>query len=176
MCCGSLAWAGELDDGIGERPIVKKKQSPCSATDIVPPPGVEQGGCFSQLEAPLPQLDISQPSIASPSPTEMMRCPVPAYQPLDCPVASGSAFVSDVIDDEARLEEMRAASNAASQAMITEHLQQYSARNPDASYVSWIASLHPENITVDHRMRIPGNHWLQVFNSVACLKARLRVV
>ena len=67
-----------------------------------------------------------------------------------------------MIDDDALLEEMRAASNAASQAMINEHLQEYRARNPDASYVSWIASLHPENITIDHRMRIPGNNWLQV--------------
>ena len=175
MCCGRLAWAGELDDGIGERPLLKKKQSPCLPPDIAPPPGGKQGDYFSQLKLP-PQLDISQPSIASPSPTEMMRCPVPVYQPLDCPVASGSAFVSDVVDDEARLEVMSAASNAASQAMITEHLQQYSARNPDASYVAWIASLHPENITVDHRMRIPGNNWLQVFNLVTCLKARLRVV
>jgi hypothetical protein len=33
--------------------------------------------------------------------------------------------------------------------------------------LAWIASLHPENITIDHRMRIPGNNWLEVLISIA---------
>ena len=83
------------------------------------------------------------------------------------PGAAEQDGITVVIDDDALLEQMRAASNAASQAMINEHLQEYRARNPDASYVSWIASLHPENVTIDHRMRIPGNNWLEVLISSA---------
>jgi len=65
----------------------------------------------------------------------------------------------EVETEEAVLKAMRAASNAASRALIAEHLREFRQRNPDATFVSWIASLHPENVQLDNRMSIPGNDW-----------------
>lgn len=48
---------------------------------------------------------------------------------------------------------------------IREHCESHLSLNPDSSYVSWIATLHPENahVTIDSRFMIPGNPWLTVW-------------
>ena len=45
--------------------------------------------------------------------------------------------------------------------LIRSHVSTYLEHNPEASYVSWIATLHPENaeVTIDPRFNIPGNPW-----------------
>jgi hypothetical protein len=44
--------------------------------------------------------------------------------------------------------------------VVRSHLETHTSNNPGASsdYVTWIATLHPENadITIDHRFFIPG--------------------
>lgn len=49
--------------------------------------------------------------------------------------------------------------------IVRSHLQSHLSNNPDSSYVSWIATLHPENakISIDDRFFIPGNPWQMVY-------------
>ena len=49
-----------------------------------------------------------------------------------------------------------AAANAAARAMLRQHLHEYVGRNgDDASYEAWIATVHPENVRLDDRLRLP---------------------
>ena len=49
-----------------------------------------------------------------------------------------------------------AAANAAARAMLRDHLRDYVERNgDDASYGAWIATVHPENVGSDDRLRLP---------------------
>ena len=49
-----------------------------------------------------------------------------------------------------------AAANAAARAMLRDHLREYVERNgDDASYEAWIATVHPENVRLDDRLRLP---------------------
>ena len=49
-----------------------------------------------------------------------------------------------------------AAANAAARAMLRDHLRDYVERNgEDASYEAWIATVHPENVRLDDRLRLP---------------------
>lgn len=65
--------------------------------------------------------------------------------------------------------EARATATAARQACVADirnHCDSYLQSNQDsASYVTWIATLHPENasVEIDPRFLIPGNPWLAVF-------------
>jgi hypothetical protein len=49
--------------------------------------------------------------------------------------------------------------------VIEGHLSHHIQQNPDSSYVTWIACLHPENaeVTIDERFLIPGNPWWTVY-------------
>ena len=48
------------------------------------------------------------------------------------------------------------ATNAAARAMLRDHLRDYVERNgDDASYEAWIATVHPENVRLDDRLRLP---------------------
>ncbi len=61
-------------------------------------------------------------------------------------------------DEQAALEAARHRHQA--QNLVREHLENHSTHNPGASsdYVTWIATLHPENadITIDQRFFVPG--------------------
>ena len=61
-------------------------------------------------------------------------------------------------DEEAALEAARHRYQAS--VLVRDHLESHAVNNPGASsdYVTWIATLHPENaeITVDQRFFIPG--------------------
>ena len=75
-----------------------------------------------------------------------------------------SATSVDLSDREAG-----AAAAAARQACVADirsHCDSYLQSNQgSASYVTWIATLHPENasVQIDPRFKIPGNPWLAVF-------------
>jgi hypothetical protein len=47
-----------------------------------------------------------------------------------------------------------------------EHCEQHLSLNPNSSYVTWIATIHPENaaVSIDPRFLISGNPWLTVYN------------
>lgn len=60
-------------------------------------------------------------------------------------------------------EACRDATNAAARALIAADLNAYLGRNPNGTFISWIASLHPENVHLDSRMWIEGNDWLVVW-------------
>lgn len=65
-------------------------------------------------------------------------------------------------------EEAQAAAAAArleATASIRQHCESHLSLNPQSTYVSWIATLHPENahVTIDSRFMIPGNPWLTVW-------------
>jgi hypothetical protein len=66
-------------------------------------------------------------------------------------------------DDEARAQ----AANAVEQGttLLREHLSNHMDANPNSSYVTWIATLHPENasVTIDTRFLIPGNPWWSAY-------------
>ncbi|KAK3260484.1 hypothetical protein CYMTET_30557 [Cymbomonas tetramitiformis] len=59
-------------------------------------------------------------------------------------------------------------SKQASKLLIRDHLSEHLARNPDSTFVSWIAALHPENVALDPRLEIhEGNEWLDVWQEVS---------
>jgi len=87
---------------------------------------------------------------------------------LDCELPAGVPTMQNFAEnnnDMEALQAMRDASNAASRDLLKGHLSHHLSQNPDSSFVSWIAALHPENVTLDHRMTIAGNDWLEVWNS-----------
>jgi len=51
--------------------------------------------------------------------------------------------------------------------LIEDHLSSHLTNNPDSDYVTWIATLHPENahVQIDHRFFVPGNPWWTVYES-----------
>lgn len=67
-----------------------------------------------------------------------------------------------VEDEEAELEATRHRYHASM--LVRDHLETHAANNPGASsdYVTWIATLHPENadVTIDQRFFVPGMFYL----------------
>eukprot|EP01083_Nonionella_stella_P290375 988055_1 len=81
------------------------------------------------------------------------------------PIAVAIPFPSAPTDDE----EAQATASAAQQegiSVIREHCEQHLSLNPNSSYVTWIATIHPENaaVSIDPRFLISGNPWLTVYN------------
>jgi hypothetical protein len=70
-----------------------------------------------------------------------------------------------IADDEAQAEQTRREGQAIVRDHLSSHLQNNTGRSSD--YVSWIATLHPENadITIDQRFLIPGNPWWAIYES-----------
>mmetsp|Transcript_538 Transcript_538/g.760 ORF Transcript_538/g.760 Transcript_538/m.760 type:complete len:341 (-) Transcript_538:224-1246(-) len=69
--------------------------------------------------------------------------------------------------DESDVEEaaMAAETRAEGHRFIREHLGQHLTQNPNSSYITWVATLHPENatVTIDPRFLIPGNPWMILY-------------
>mmetsp|Transcript_859 Transcript_859/g.1571 ORF Transcript_859/g.1571 Transcript_859/m.1571 type:complete len:93 (-) Transcript_859:2009-2287(-) len=79
-------------------------------------------------------------------------------------------------DEEAEIQAVMARRHASE--MVRDHLETHAANNPGTSsdYVTWIATLHPENaeITIDQRFFIPG---VCLWNLMACCwNARLCLI
>jgi hypothetical protein len=72
----------------------------------------------------------------------------------------------DEYDREATEQAARARQLGTS--IVRSHLQTHLHNNPDSSFVTWIATLHPENasITIDDRFFFPGNPWQMVYEEV----------
>eukprot|EP00978_Attheya_sp_CCMP212_P039895 scaffold212008_cov56-Attheya_sp.AAC.1 len=68
------------------------------------------------------------------------------------------------LEDEEELLEAQEARDRGTQ-LIRDHLEEHLANNPSSTYVTWIATLHPENatVTIDERFLIPNNPWLVVY-------------
>ena len=68
-------------------------------------------------------------------------------------------------DSDAAARAAAAAAREAGIADIRNHCEQHLSTNPSSSYVTWIATLHPENaqVTIDPRFLIEGNPWLVVY-------------
>lgn len=66
-------------------------------------------------------------------------------------------------DEEARASV--AAAREEGTANIRNHCTQHLSLNPDSSFLTWIATLHPENaqVSIDPRFLIEGNPWLAVY-------------
>lgn len=49
--------------------------------------------------------------------------------------------------------------------LIRDHLSSHLEQNPGSSFVTWIATLHPENaqVAIDHRFFVPNNPWWTVY-------------
>mmetsp|Transcript_13263 Transcript_13263/g.23753 ORF Transcript_13263/g.23753 Transcript_13263/m.23753 type:complete len:316 (+) Transcript_13263:94-1041(+) len=54
-------------------------------------------------------------------------------------------------------------------ATVRHHCDQHLEQNPDSSYVTWIATLHPENarVVIDPRFLIPNNPWMAVYEEAS---------
>lgn len=76
-------------------------------------------------------------------------------------------------DTDPEIEELRAASIAAANKVIRDHLQEHLSRNPGTSYIQWIAALHPENVELDSRLLNEGNPWLTVWHEATAGGHRL---
>ena len=70
------------------------------------------------------------------------------------------------ISDE-RAEENAARSRLQGEDLVRNHLEHHIAQNPGESsdYVSWMATLHPENaeVVIDQRFFVPGNPWWTIY-------------
>lgn len=64
-------------------------------------------------------------------------------------------------------QQQRTASIQTARALIREHLSEHLIQNPNATYTSWIAALHPENVQVDPRLLNDGNPWISVWEEAA---------
>ena len=89
---------------------------------------------------------------------------IPSAPPLDN--NNGSPNNDNILpqtDEEAQA--VVESSRARGIANIREHCSQHLSLNPNSSYVTWIATLHPENahVTIDPRFMIEGNPWLTVY-------------
>ena len=90
-----------------------------------------------------------------------MRSPPVLQEDISSPSPLPSAPPSpndDDDDEEAILQAARHRYEAS--VLVRNHLESHAVNNPGASsdYVTWIATLHPENadITIDQRFFIPG--------------------
>lgn len=76
-----------------------------------------------------------------------------------------TAPTHDEDDEEAIREAARHRQHA--QNLVRDHLEHHVDQNPGASsdYVTWIATLHPENadIAIDQRFFVPGNPWWTIY-------------
>lgn len=77
--------------------------------------------------------------------------------------AAGNSSAVEPADQEAATA--KAESREASRSIIREHLQRHMETNPTGSFTSWIAALHPENVTVDPRIAndSEGNDWMRIW-------------
>mmetsp|Transcript_11092 Transcript_11092/g.23262 ORF Transcript_11092/g.23262 Transcript_11092/m.23262 type:complete len:301 (-) Transcript_11092:129-1031(-) len=112
-------------------------------------------------------MNNNPPPIAPPSgnpiavafPVGLAEDAIPSAPPLET-----SNDIPVVPDDDAN-EARAAAARIQGTAMIRDHLRHHLSQNPRSSYVTWIATLHPENATVaiDPRFLKPGNPWITVY-------------
>mmetsp|Transcript_37026 Transcript_37026/g.66640 ORF Transcript_37026/g.66640 Transcript_37026/m.66640 type:complete len:292 (+) Transcript_37026:99-974(+) len=81
---------------------------------------------------------------------------IPSTPPLETSISPQS-------DEEAQASVVAAREQGI--ANIRHHCEQHLSQNPDSSYVTWIATLHPENaqVSIDPRFLINGNPWLSVY-------------
>ncbi|CAB9526584.1 expressed unknown protein [Seminavis robusta] len=71
--------------------------------------------------------------------------------------------ISELSDEAAEMEAEFARRQGTE--LIEHHLSHHMSQNPESSYVTWIATLHPENaqVAIDHRFFVPGNPWWTVY-------------
>ena len=82
--------------------------------------------------------------------------PQPSAPPLYQSTIPNTDEEAQVAVDQARAEGI---------SVISQHCRDHLSNNPDSSYVTWIACLHPENaqVSIDPRFLIEGNPWLTVY-------------
>ena len=82
--------------------------------------------------------------------------PQPSAPPLYQSTIPHSDEEAQVVVDQARAEGI---------SVISQHCHNHLSNNPESSYVTWIACLHPENaqVSIDPRFLIEGNPWLTVY-------------
>jgi hypothetical protein len=70
-----------------------------------------------------------------------------------------------VLDSNIEAEAEAAEARERGTELIREHLRGHLAQNPRSSYVTWIATLHPENasVEIDPRFLTPGNPWMAIY-------------
>ena len=86
--------------------------------------------------------------------------------PVNSDVNDGTPLATSVDLSDREAEAVAAAARQACVADIRDHCDSYLQSNQgSASYVTWIATLHPENasVQIDPRFKTPGNPWLTVF-------------
>lgn len=109
----------------------------------------------------------AQIAASAPSETELLVGATTSSQYLDEWISAHPSppliVAPSAPTEEADIEAEAMAAQAQQQGvdLIRGHLSTYLEHNPEASYVSWIATLHPENaeVTIDPRFNIPGNPW-----------------
>jgi hypothetical protein len=76
-----------------------------------------------------------------------------------------SVLPETVLDTDVEAEAEASEARERGTELIREHLRSHLAQNPSSSYVTWIATLHPENATVqiDPRFLTPDNPWITVY-------------
>jgi len=82
--------------------------------------------------------------------------PQPSAPPLYQSTIPHTDEEEQVVADQARAEGI---------SVISQHCHNHLSNNPESSYVTWIACLHPENaqVSIDPRFLIEGNPWLTVY-------------
>ncbi|CAB9517979.1 expressed unknown protein [Seminavis robusta] len=101
-------------------------------------------------------------------PVELVTPSAPYQDEMGAAIAASLATGQNqngLTSDDALAEAAAAEAREQGVTLIRDHLDSYLDQNPDASYITWIATLHPENaeVTIDPRFMIPGNPWATVF-------------
>jgi len=99
------------------------------------------------------------------SPPPLQSTPIAIAVAID-PQPSAPPLYQNTIphkDEEAQVVVEQARQEGIS--VIENHCRQHLSNNPQSSYVTWIACLHPENaqVSIDPRFLIEGNPWLTVY-------------
>lgn len=74
---------------------------------------------------------------------------------------------SHIDAEDLEAERLRAEATEQGTNLVKDHLSEFLTSNPEATYEQWIAALHPENVQLDHRLRLTGNPWLQAWDNAA---------
>ena len=140
--------------------LLLEKALVCSTLDGAP-------GSTPARPAPVGGLHSPASTAITATPSTVRTPPKPTYSHPSRPSPpSCQSYMGDEVPTDEEAEEARRASQEACRAIQRDHLEQFLQANPGATFEAWIAMLHPENVTLDHRMKLPESSWIQMWNEL----------
>ena len=97
--------------------------------------------------------------------TSSSQTPIAIAIPINPQPSAPPLYQSTIPNTDEEAQVVVEQSRAEGISVIENHCRQHLSNNPESSYVTWIACLHPENaqVSIDPRFLIEGNPWLTVY-------------